>query len=186
MNQNQALIEGLLDGKLAVIPTDTLYGLVASAFKPEAVEKVYALRRRTPSKPCIILIANFTQLKGLGITPTKSQQATLEHHWPNPVSFILPTDSSDLEYLHRGTCSLAVRMPDDTELRELITLTGPLIAPSANHEGMPPAKSIAEAKAYFGDEVEFYIDKGVRKGEPSGLIDLTGRTPVILRPLRDK
>jgi L-threonylcarbamoyladenylate synthase len=185
MNQDHTLITNLRAGKLAVIPTDTLYGLVASAASPAAVKQVYAVRRRTPSKPCIILISELAQLDQLGITPSASQLATLEKYWPNPVSIILPTHRTDLEYLHRGTNTLAVRLPATPDLRELISQTGPPIAPSANHEGFPPAETVNQAKAYFGDQDIQYIDGGSRKGQPSGLIDMTGTTSIILRPMPD-
>ena len=185
MDQNITLINDLRDGQVAVILTDTLYGIVASAANPEAVSRIYALRRRKPSKPCIILISELSQLDGLGIAPTAHQKAMIEHYWPNPISIILPTDRSDLKYLHRGTNALAIRLPNSLELRQLISQTGPLIAPSANHEGFPPAETIKQAKDYFGDEPAHYIDGGLRQGQPSGLIDLTGVTPIILRPLPD-
>ncbi|MEO7617835.1 MAG: L-threonylcarbamoyladenylate synthase [Candidatus Saccharibacteria bacterium] len=183
MNQDHTLIRHLRAGKVAVIPTDTLYGIVARVARPEAVNHIYNLRRRTPSKPCIILISELGQLEGLGITPTVLQRSMLERLWPNPISIILPTHRSDLEYLHRGTNTLAVRLPDSRELRELITQTGPLIAPSANHEGFPPAETIEQAKAYFGEEHVQYIDGGLRQAQPSGLIDLSGTVPTILRPI---
>src|SRR5204863_149383 len=64
------------------------------------------------------------------------------------------------EYLHRGTNTLALRLPKDESLQNLLKKTGPLIAPSANVEGLPPAKNITDAKKYFGDGVDLYIDGG--------------------------
>ena len=74
-------------------------------------------------------------------------------------------------------------LPESEELRKLITKVGPIIAPSANHEGLPPATTIEEAKAYFGADILIYIDDGIRRGRPSGLIDLTGEQPLMIRPL---
>ena len=176
-----SLVTALRKGEIAVIPTDTLYGIVASALDPQAVEKVYLLRRRNPAKPCIVLISEFSDLATLGIEVNSDQKKILDEVWPGPVSIILPT-KLDVSYLHRGTNTLAIRLPNDENLRVLIRQTGPLIAPSANYEGQSPASTIVEAKAYFGDEV-IYVDGEIKKGQPSGLIDLTQNPPVSIRPL---
>ncbi len=182
MEANLDLINKLKNGGISVIPTDTLYGIVASAFDPKAVEKVYLLRRRNPVKPCIILISDKSQLETLGIKVSALQQKVLTEYWPGPVSIILPT-MLDASYLNRGTQSLAVRLPNNEKLRDIIRQTGPLIAPSANLEGHPPAQTIGEAHAYFGDAVDIYVDGGILQGKPSGLIDITKSDPEIIRPL---
>lgn len=176
------LVTALKNGEVAVIPTDTLYGIVASALDPQAVENIYKLRRRNPDKPCIILISDYSDLETLGIDVDSDQKKVLDEFWPGPVSMILPT-KKDAPYLHRGTKTLAVRLPQNDDLCDFIRQTGPLIAPSVNIEGQPPATTIAEARVYFGDAVSFYIDGGIREGMPSGLIDLTQNPPVILRPI---
>lgn len=72
-------------------------------------------------------------------------------------------------------------MPDDKKLLALIRKTGPLVAPSANPEGLSPAKNIVEARKYFGENVPVYIDGGRKIGKASTLVSLTGDTPIILR-----
>lgn len=76
------------------------------------------------------------------------------------------------EYLHRGTFSLALRLPKDENLIKILKKTGPLVAPSANIAGKEPAKTFAEAKKYFGEKVDFYVDKGKLKSTHSTLIKL--------------
>ena len=96
----------------------------------------------------------------------------LDKIWPGQVSVILPCESDKFEYLHRGTKALAIRFPDKKDLLELLKETGPLIAPSANFEGEPPALTIKEARDYFGDKVDFYEDAGKLDSQPSTLISL--------------
>jgi L-threonylcarbamoyladenylate synthase len=74
--------------------------------------------------------------------------------------------------LHRGTKTLAFRLPSSQSLRTLLIETGPLIAPSANPEGQAPAQNITEAKKYFGDLVDFYLDGGEIHGKASKVIKL--------------
>ncbi len=162
----------LKSGKIGVMPTDTLYGLVGSALNPEVVEKIYNLRKRVKDKPMIILISEIDDLEKFEINLTKKQYEFLEKIWPNPASVVLPCPSEKLSYLHRGKESLAFRVPKDKNLLKVLTQTGPLVAPSANIEGEKPAENIEEARKYFGDSLSFYIDAGEIKSQPSTLISL--------------
>jgi L-threonylcarbamoyladenylate synthase len=169
-------------GKVGVVPTDTLYGLLASIEHEAAVRRVYELKHRSITKPCIILISSREELARFGIAPTEAQAAVLERHWPGPVSIVLACGSQVPEWLHGGTHTLALRLPADESLRALLRESGPLIAPSANPEGLPPATTVDEARAYFGDSVDFYIDGSARQGSPSTLISLKADgTQTVLR-----
>lgn len=173
--------ELLKDNKVGVLPTDTIYGLVGSALSKGVVEKIYKLRKRSFDKPMIILISSLDDLKLFDVQLDHSSRNVLQKVWPNKVSVILPCPYPKFEYLHRGKNTLAFRMPNDKQLLGLLAKTGPLVAPSANFEGERPAESILEAKGYFGDLVDFYLDKGLLKSEPSTLIDITSGEIKILR-----
>lgn len=161
----------LKNGELVVMPTDTIFGIVALAENRRAVEKVYKARGRNPKKPCIILCSSVSDLTKLKIKIKKPIRDLLIKIWPNPVSVIFSCPDSSMKYLHRGTKTLAIRIPKNKKLRELIKKTGPLIAPSANPEGDSPAKNIEEAWYYFGDKVDVYI-KGKANKKQSTLISL--------------
>jgi L-threonylcarbamoyladenylate synthase len=89
----------------------------------------------------------------------------------------------ELAYLHDGQRSLAVRIPDNEPLRQLLAQTGPLLTSSANQPGQPPATTIAEARAYFGDEVDFYEDGGDLSGNmPSTVVRVVDDAIEVLRP----
>ncbi|MDO8639010.1 MAG: L-threonylcarbamoyladenylate synthase [Candidatus Daviesbacteria bacterium] len=166
------IIELLKLGRIGVMPTDTIYGIVGSALNPDTVEAVYKLRKRSGNKPFIILISSMDDLQSFGIKLTKQQVDFLQKNWPNPLSVILPLNSEKYNYLHRGKNSLAFRMPKDEKLLELLKQTGPLVAPSANYEGERPAETIDEAKRYFGDRVDLYIDGGNITEKSSTIIQL--------------
>lgn len=167
-------------GGVGVLPTDTLYGIVGSALQREVVEKIYALRKRSTHKPMIILIHALDDLKLFSIALSEDTRKTLEKLWPDKVSVVLPCNDEALHYLHRGTHSLAFRMPKDTWLQALLKETGPLVAPSANFEGEEPAATIAQAKHYF-DALDFYVDSGELRGEPSTLVAFEHGTMVVKR-----
>ena len=166
---------------IGVLATDTLYGIVGRALSPRAVQRVYDARCRNPAKPCIILLADRSQLQLFGINPAPVIDQQIEAYWPGPVSIIMPCPNDNLSYLHRGTRTLAFRVPAKATLRQLLRQTGPLIAPSANLEGQPPATTLAEARAYFGNACEFYR-RGITTTRPSKLIAVVGNKINILRP----
>lgn len=176
------IIELLKKGKIGVIPTDTIYGIVGSALNPEAVEEIYTLRKRETDKPFIILISSVDDLKKFEVKLTKEQKEFLGKNWPNPVSVILAVNIEKLKYLHRGKNSLAFRMPKNRRLLDILKRVGPLVAPSANIAGEKPAETAEEAKRYFGDKISFYLDAGKLKSKPSTIIRLyEDGTKIVLR-----
>lgn len=158
---------------VVILPTDTLYGMCASAHSKKAVARIYDIKGRDENKPFIILIDSVTQLSTFGISLTKEQKMFLEHIWPNPVTVILPVPAKKHTYLHRGTNALAFRIPKSQKLRDLLKKTGPLVAPSANPQGLKPAETIREAKAYFGKLIDLYIAGGRKVGTPSTILKLS-------------
>lgn len=177
----------LKEGAIGVIPTDTIYGICGSALNKKTVEKIYKLRQRNPKKPFIILIKELSDLKIFKVPLSQRQKNFLLKIWPGPISIILKCPSKKFNYLHRETKTLAFRMPKNKILNDILKISGPLVAPSANIEGYSPAKTIKEAKKYFKDKV-FYLEKPKQtqssknfKILPSTLIDFTSKKPVVLR-----
>ena len=181
MNSVDKAALSLKEGKIGVIPTDTVYGIVGSALNPQTVEEIYRLRKRATDKPMIILIANLNDTNHFNIKLADKTTKILKKVWPNPVSVILPCPSKEFAYLHRGKKTIAFRMPKDKWLRDLLSKTGPLVAPSANIEGRPVAQTTVEAKKYFGKEVSFYLDGGKLRENPSTLIEIKNGKVRILR-----
>jgi L-threonylcarbamoyladenylate synthase len=148
------LVSALKQGQIGVMPTDTVYGIVCSAQNKTAVERLYAAKHRE-NKPGTIVAASPEQAIALGI-PAKAVQR-VAHLWPNPISVVLPC-GDELFYLHKGLDSLAVRIPADESLRNILEQTGPLLTSSANQPGETPASNMQEAQTYFGHAVDFYVD----------------------------
>ncbi len=151
------LIKVLKAGGVVVMPTDTLYGVLASAFDHAAVERVYKIKDRPASQPSINLIGSLDELEKFSITISPEQKKQIEN-FSVPTTFIID--------------SLSFRLPQIEEFRNLLIKTGPLIAPSANPRSLPPAENINQAKEYFGDQVDLYVDGGELKGKASRLIKL--------------
>jgi len=169
----------LKPGAVGVIPTDTVYGLVARAADRDAVAKLYKLKSRD-KKPGTLIAASLQQLEELGLKHRYLK--AVEQYWPGPVSVIIPAADPALAYLHQGKMSLAVRLPADKKLQALLSKTGPLLTTSANQPGEPPASTIAQAKQTFGGQVDFYQDGGDLSGrQPSTLIRIIDDAVEVLR-----
>ena len=157
---SRKLAQEIKKGAVGILPTDTLYGLVGSAFSRRAIDRIYKLKGRSVKKQLIVLISELGDLKLFGAKLDEKTRGILKKVWPGKVSVILPVREK----------SIAFRLPAERTLRNFIGISGPLVAPSANPEGEPPAKNIPEARRYFGDKADFYLDKGTLKSKPSTLI----------------
>lgn len=170
-------VELIKNGAVGVMPSDTVYGLVADAHNPVAVARMYSLKDRD-RKPGTLVAASTDQLVGLGVP--QDQIDKVAKWWPNPLSAVLPMNGND--YLHQGVGDIAMRVVKDEVIRAILLQTGPLITTSANLPAQPGAVTIAEAIAYFGDNVDFYVDGGVRDYfKPSTIIKPVGDEITILR-----
>lgn len=148
------ITEALKRGGIAVVRTDTIYGIIALASNEAAVEKVYAAKHRDPLKQCIILIPRPESV------PTHAVQiAAYSLPDQSPISVIVPK-SNEPAWLLRGGDTIAYRAVRDAFLKQVVEAVGPVIAPSANPEGLEPARTVEQARDYFGDAVDAYVDGG--------------------------
>ncbi|MEO8104975.1 MAG: L-threonylcarbamoyladenylate synthase [Candidatus Saccharibacteria bacterium] len=165
-------------GAIGVIPTDTVYGVVARAADSVAVQRLYALKQRQ-AKPGTLIAASLDQLESLGFK--RRYLTAVSQFWPGAVSVVIP-GGPDLAALHQGTHSLAVRLPAEPKLRALLAATGPLLTSSANQAGAPLSVTSQQAQTYFGDKVDFYVDGGDLSGQqPSTIIRIVDDEIEILR-----
>lgn len=170
--------QSIKSGKIGVIPTDTIYGIVCSAFNKKAVAKIYKIKKRNLSKPVIILIA---KLKDLDLFGVKINKDIAKKYWPGKVSIILDCNNKKFEYLTRCQKSLAFRIPNNKFLAQILKITGPIVAPSANLEGQKPAEDIEQALKYFGEKVDFYVDAQKLKSKPSKIIFVKDNKIKVIR-----
>lgn len=183
----------LKQGGVGVIPTDTIYGLVGSALSKPTVERIYKLRQRDLQKPMIVLIGSMKDLQLFHISVDMKVKKILQKLWPGKISIILPwgvvkqsstippCKSKKFSYLHRGKNTIAFRFPRVKSLQNLLKYAGPLVAPSANISGKPPATTITQAQKYFGDNIDFYVDKGKCVSPPSTLIQIKNNKIIVKR-----
>ncbi len=170
-------------GKVIAYPTDTLYGLGADAFIPEAVRRIAILKGRDGAKPFPYIIDRADRLSEWGIKPGPNAQAIIENLWPGPVSLVLEGSDALPGHALDQRRRICLRIPENKIARALAaSLSGLLVATSANPGGEPPAGSAREAANYFRGEIEAVVDGGPSaQGAPSTIVDVSGEKVVILR-----
>lgn len=179
----ESVAEKLKKEMVGVYPTDTLYGVVGSALSKKAVEKIYKAKKRDEKVPFLVLISKIKDLESFGVFLPDQKIKELKKFWPGKVTAVLPLDKkyvAKFSYIHRGKGTIAFRLPLKKSLIALLNKIGPLVAPSANLSGLPPAKNLKEARAYFGDTVDFYVSGKVSK-KASKILSLVSEKVEILR-----
>ena len=169
-------------GELVVLPTDTVYGVGADAFAPDAVAAVLAAKGRGREMPPPVLVPSPQTVDGLATNVPGYARDLIEAFWPGPLTLVLLAQSSLMWDLGETNGTVALRMPEDDTALKLLNEVGPMAVTSANVSGQPPAKTILDAAAQLGSAVSVYLDAGPCGSPfPSTILDCTGEAPVILR-----
>lgn len=177
-----AAVEALQRGELAVIPTDTVYGVAADAFNPIAVGRLLYAKGRGRDMPTPVLVPSARTLEGLADLVPQEARDLVEAFWPGPLTIVLWHAATLAWDLGDTKGTVAVRMPLDRVALAVLERTGPLAVSSANRSGLPPAVDAAEAARQLGTSVDVYLDGGPAGDPvPSTIVDLTGEVPKVLR-----
>ena len=173
----------LAEGGLVAFPTDTVYGVGAHAFQPEAVERIYAAKIRPQDKAIPILLAQAADLSLVIEGITEAARLLAERFWPGGLTLVLPKKASVSDVVSASGPTVAVRAPDHPVVRSLISALGAhLAATSANLSGRPSPVTAHEVEAELGGRVELTLDGGrCPGGIPSTVLDLTTDPPTVLR-----
>lgn len=161
------------EGGVIVLPTDTVYGIGTIATRPEAITRLLAAKGRDRQMPPPVLVPTAASIDELCVNVPDAAYRLAKAYWPGGLTLILEA-RPDLGWdLGDTNGTLAVRMPDHEATLALLAATGPMAVTSANTTGNPPAISIDEARGYFADRVDAYVDGGQsRVGTSSSIIDL--------------
>ena len=169
-------------GDLVVLPTDTVYGIGADAFSPNAVRRLLDAKGRGRDVPVPVLVGSWRTVNGLVDELPDVAKDLIAAFWPGPLTLVLRQGAGLTWDLGDTKGTVAVRMPLHPVAIELLGETGPLAVSSANVHGAPPPTTLAEAEAQLGESVAVYLDGGpATEGTPSTIVDLTGERPRVLR-----
>lgn len=174
--------QALGKGELAVVPTDTVYGLAADAFNPAAVQALLDAKGRGRQSPPPVLIPNVDSLYALAESVPDRALKLAEKFWPGPLTIVVRAQPSLQWDLGETKGTVALRVPNNKIALALLAETGPLAVSSANLTGEAAATSATAAFDYLGEKVAVYLDGGASDiGEPSTILDLTGEKVLIIR-----
>lgn len=166
-------------GGVVAIPTESSYGLGASPFYTNALERLCRLKGRSDDKPILVLIAEPAQVDLLVREIPPAARLLMEAFWPGPLTIVLPAKASLPAALTAGTGSVGVRCTAYAPLANLLRVTGPLTGTSANRSGDPPAQTAETVQTILGSEIAAILDAGTAlSGLPSTVVD--ARAPVTL------
>jgi L-threonylcarbamoyladenylate synthase len=180
----QQAAELLRQGETVAFPTETVYGLGATAFDKEAVEKIFKAKGRPGDNPLIVHIAHHKDVDKVAREVPEMARRCMEHFWPGPLTLILPCRPELPANVTAGLDTVGVRMPDHPTASAIISLAGqPIAAPSANRSGRPSPTTAEHVWEDLGGRIAGLVDGGASGvGVESTVLDCTGEVPMILRP----
>lgn len=170
-------------GGLIAFPTDTVYGVAAHAFQPEAVAKLYAAKVRAIGKAIPLLLGDAGDVNDVGRDLMPAAFDLMRAFWPGALTLVVNRSERVPDIVTSGGDSVAVRLPDHVVPRTLARLiAAPLAATSANLSGLPESITAAEVLTHLDGRIDLLLDGGVCPGGvASTVIDVTVEPPVVLR-----
>jgi L-threonylcarbamoyladenylate synthase len=170
-------------GAVVAIPTDTLYGLAANPFRPDAVQRVFEAKGRASDRPLPLIAADVPQIEAhLGALPALALRLAAAF-WPGPLTILVAAPRSLAAAVAAGTGHVGVRVPDHAVARAICQAVGhPITATSANISDQPGTADPDVVEHALGDRIELLIDGGMTAGgEPSTIVDTTADPPTLVR-----
>ncbi|MBT1635704.1 threonylcarbamoyl-AMP synthase [Clavibacter michiganensis] len=158
-------------GEVVVIPTDTVYGIAADAFNPDAVQRLLDAKGRGRDAPPPVLIPGQSTLDALADFVPDVVRRLVDEFWPGGLTVILVAQPSLVWDLGETRGTVALRMPANSVALELLAETGPLAVSSANRTGQPAAATAQEAVDQLGASVDVFLDGGAAGGAASTIVD---------------
>lgn len=177
------ITQELKQGHLVITPTDTIYGILADALNPTAVEKVKIAKHRDQNKPLLLLMSDLDMLRTYAENLTPLEQGIIETYFPGPLTILLPKNSLIDDEITGGSPLVGIRIPNHPELLEIIRAIGhPLISTSANLAGEPSITSPSQLSPEILQHISYVEDAGTINSPPSTLIKVVNEQVKILRP----
>jgi len=178
----EAAISAVKSGDLVVLPTDTVYGVGADAFKAWSVTALLNAKGRGRHMPPPVLVGSRHTLDGLVSRLPEKARDLVEAFWPGALTIVVEQAPSLQWDLGDSDGTVAVRMPLHPVALEVLRETGPMAVSSANLTGQPAATTADEARDQLGYKVSVYLEAGPCPDPvPSTIVDLTQEIPVVLR-----
>lgn len=176
------IIKTLKDGKLVIMPTDTIYGIIGDATNEDVINKVYEVKERPHDKPLLILVSNFSMLHELVTEIPKETEKIINKFWPGPLTILFKKSSKVSDALTANSALVAIRMPNDKRLLNIMNhLNRPLISTSANISSHDAITNPNQLEEKMKEKIDLIVDEGTVNNEASTLITIINGKIEILR-----
>ena len=185
-NEIDKVAKNIMDGKIAVFPTETVYGVGTNAYNENSCKMIYKIKNRDEAKPLIVLISNYEMLNDIVDEANELEKKIMGNFWPGPLTIVLrkKKDSKIPNIITAGEEYVGIRMTSGKVATELIEKSGvPIVAPSANLSGNPTGKKMKNIINELGDKVDYILDFGdiEEEGKESTVIKIEKNKIKILR-----
>lgn len=176
------IIKTLKDGKLVIMPTDTIYGIIGDATNEDVINKVYEVKERPHDKPLLILVSNLSMLHELVTEIPKETEKIINKFWPGPLTILFKKSSKVSDALTANSAWVAIRMPNDKRLLNIMNhLNRPLISTSANISSHNAITNPNQLEEKMKEKIDLIVDEGTVNNEASTLITIVNGKIEILR-----
>lgn len=182
MKMDDKIIKEIESGNLVIMPTDTIYGIVADATKEDVIKKVFEAKERSLDKPLLILVSNEQMLKEYVLEIPKIVNKIMKEYWPGPLTILFKKSSKVSNLLTANSPFVAIRMPKDERLIRIMNkINKPLIATSANISSHTPITELSQIEPRMKEKISCMIDGGIVNKDASTLIKIENDKVKIIR-----
>lgn len=172
----------LSKGGLVVCPTDTVYGIMGDATDESVIDKVFKVKQRPYNKPLIVLMDSYEMILDYTSEVSKNEEDFIKEFMPGLVTIILKKNDRISDLITSGMDTVAVRIPDSVELREIIKKLGrPVISTSANISDEKQVTEISELDIEIKSKIDLILDGGKRDNLSSTIVKFDKDNIIILR-----
>ena len=180
--QEERIISELKNGNLVIMPTDTVYGIIADATKEETIKKVFSAKERSFNKPLLVLVSDKNMLENLVSEISPKAEEIISKYWPGPLTILFPKKDEVSDILTASSHYIAIRMPNDKRLLNIIRkVNKPLISTSANITSKETITEVSQIEEKMKEKISYILDGGVVKNEASTTIMIENDKIEIVR-----
>ena len=178
----ERLVDLINNGNIAVVPTDTVYGIIGDATNIDVIHKVYEVKKRDYSKPLILMVSSIDMLEKYVLEVNNIEKKLIDRYWPGKLTILFKKNNNVDDLITSGSELVGIRYPDNKELNELMDkLNKPLISTSCNISSKAVITSIDMLEEDISKHVSYVYDGGILSDTSSTIVRVNGGKIEILR-----
>lgn len=176
----EKLVEVVRNGGIAVIPTDTIYGIVGDATNIDVIHKVYEVKRRDYSKPLILMVSSIDMLERYVDVIGELEKKLIDKYWPGKLTILFKKKDNVSDLITSGGDFVGIRYPDNNDIIEVISrLDKPLISTSCNISSKEVITDVGMLEDDISKYVSYVYDGGVLSNTSSTIVKVTDKIEII-------